>query len=335
MANNINSPTLATGENDKLRITLIGAGTIGLSLAAVHLTHLSSPSHLTIHDPRPNLSSYIATNLPPLLPATHIHLIPLLHTINLSESPSTLPLAVSSATIIQESGPENLEFKAALWENIERHGKKDALFWSSTSGIPASAQYVRMQDKSRLVVVHPFNPPHILPLLEIIPSPHTSADVISRTMDFWRARNKEPVLLRKEITGFVAGRLAWALLREAIYLVNEGVVDVEELDKIIESSMGPRWAYAGPFKSFYMGGGQGGLEALFENVGGTLKACWEDEAPSGIRVGGSWMDVVCGQTRKAYAGKVDIRERDRTNRKILEVVREEKQGRGMKDVVDV
>ena len=109
-----------------------------------------------------------------------------------------------------------------------------------------------------------------MPLLEVVPSPQTGEGVIERTLSWWRERGRMPVLMKKEVTGFVANRLAFALLREGIQLVNEGVVTPEEVDDVVTSSMGPRWAVAGPFKSYHAGGGAGGLEAFFKNIGGTV-----------------------------------------------------------------
>jgi 3-hydroxyacyl-CoA dehydrogenase len=302
-------------EKEHICVTLVGAGVIGLSLAALHLTHLASPSLLTIVDVRPDLEAHVAATLPTYLPP---HLVTSVKQIRLT---SSLPEAVKDADIVQESGPENLDFKTSLWAEVEKHAPKEALLWTSTSGIPASKQVALMHDKSRLLVVHPFNPPHILPLLEVVPSPRTSQTVITSTLSFWRARGREPILLTREVTGFVAGRLAWALLREAIHLVADGVVTVPQLDRIMETSMGPRWAYAGPFKSFHAGGGPGGLEALFRNVGGTVQACWDEGGK--VSVGDGWEDKVFGQARDAY-GMLDLEERDRANRRILEVVEEVK-----------
>ncbi|OAQ67051.2 3-hydroxyacyl-CoA dehydrogenase [Pochonia chlamydosporia 170] len=297
------------------RVALIGVGTIGLSLAALHLMHLPSGSHLTIVDVRTDLQTYVKQNLPQYLPEQfHSRISDIRLTSSVAE-------AVQNSTIIQESGPENLGFKTKLWEEVEQHAPADAIFWTSTSGIPASQQNVKLKDKSRLVVVHPFNPPHILPLLEIVPSPDTSQEVIQQTLEFWWSRGREPILLGREVTGFVAGRLAWALLREAIHLVDQKVVTVAQLDRILETSMGPRWAYAGPFKSFHTGGGPGGLEALFKNVGGTVQKCWDEGGK--VNVGDGWEEDVFRQTREVY-GVPDLGERDRANRRILEVVEEEK-----------
>ncbi|KAF2477813.1 NAD(P)-binding protein [Lindgomyces ingoldianus] len=253
-----------------LRVTLIGAGTIGLSFAAFHLLHLQSPSQLTIYDTRPNLKTYVQEDLPKFYDNENSVPVPS----SKVKTTQSLPEAVRNAHIIQESSPENLGIKRELWAEVEKYAPKEALLWSSTSGIPASQQSANMQDKCRLLVVHPYNPPHIMPLLELVPSPETSPQVIKRTQDFWRARGRVPIHLKKEITGFVANRLAFVLLREAIHLVDTGVVSVCELDKIVESSMGPRWAVAGPFKSYHAGGGVGGLEGFFNSIGGTVQDCW-------------------------------------------------------------
>lgn len=304
-------------ESEKeLRITLVGAGTIGLSFAAFHLAHLPASSHLAIYDTRPNAEQYIRDNLskffspdstPPSTSDVRI--------------PTSLHDAVSNAHIIQESGPEDLQIKQNLWAEIEKHANKDALLWSSTSGIPASQQAQKMQDRTRLLVVHPYNPPHIMPLLELVPSPSTSAAVIQRTQDFWRARNRVPIHIHQETAGFVANRLAFALLREAIHLVDAGVVSVAELDKIVESSMGPRWAVAGPFKSYHAGGGPAGLKGFFGNIGETVQACWSDAGS--VNVGDGWEDKVFAQAKEVY-GTVDVAERDRITRRLLDVLEEEK-----------
>jgi 3-hydroxyacyl-CoA dehydrogenase len=308
----------ADSETNGLHVTLIGAGTIGLSLAALHLTHLPCGSSLTIVDVRPDLESYVKEILPTYLPEEFHERISSVHL-----TPS-VEEGVKGSSIIQESGPEDPKFKMQLWHAVEKHAPLDALLWTSTSGIPASVQIGQMQDKSRLLVVHPFNPPHILPLLEIVPSPYTSQKNITRTMDFWKGVGREPILLAKEVTGFVAGRLAWALLREAIHLVDQGIVTVEQLDRIMETSMGPRWAYAGPFKSFHVGGGPGGLRSLFKNIGGTIQACWDEEG--NVNFGDGWEETIFAQTERYYGG-LDLKKRDAANQGILEIARQFSQDR--------
>lgn len=225
--------------------------------------------------------------------------------------------AVKNSDIVQEQGPENAPFKQKIWPEIERYAPSDCLFWSSTSGIPASVQSVNMSRPGRLLVVHPYNPPHVMPLIEIVPSPQTDGSVISRTEAYWKELGREPVVMGKEITGFVANRLAFVLLREAIHLVNEGVVSAPDLDRVVESSMGPRWAVAGPFKSYHMGGGAGGLEAFIKNIGGTIQSCWDDAGKENF--GEGWEENVIRQTKEAY-GEVknsDFKKRDDATREVL------------------
>ncbi|KAL1632076.1 hypothetical protein SLS56_003965 [Neofusicoccum ribis] len=302
-----------------LRITLVGAGTIGLSFAALHLGFLESPSQLTILDTRPDLAEYVASTLPKYLSASQQGCEA---SLRLTDS---LPDAVRDADIIQEQGPENLAFKASIWNEVVKHARPDTLLWSSTSGITASAQAeaagLGEAAAARLVVVHPYNPPHIMPLLEVVPGAKTNAETAEKTLAFWKARGREPVVLKKECPGFVANRLAFALLRESIHLVNEGIVSVEELDRVVQTSMGPRWAVAGPFKSYHAGGGPGGLDAFFKNIGGTVQGCWDDSGKESV--GGGWEPNVFRQAQEAY-GVVDTAQRDRLTRDVLDAAQDGK-----------
>ena len=324
--------------NDPLRITLIGAGTIGLSLAALHLEYAVSSAgaprlELIIHDTRPDIEEYILRTLPAYIDAQimrnargagsyDVILRGRLGFVILIIDPN-LESAVSKASIVQEQGPENATFKVALWPKIEQHCPTDALLWSSTSGISASIQSSNMKDRSRLVVTHPWNPPHMMPLIEVVPSPHTDPTVISRTMDFWKRMGKVPVLLQKETTGFVGNRLAFALLREAIHLVNEGVASVEDIDDVMTNSLGPRWAIAGPFKSYQAGGGEGGIEAFMKNIGGTIQACWDDSGK--VNMGQGWEKDIYNQTNEAY-GIVDTKGRDAKTLRVLDAAQYEEIG---------
>ncbi|RMY72912.1 hypothetical protein D0863_04206 [Hortaea werneckii] len=300
-----------------VEIAIIGAGTIGLSFAALHL--IKDPScNVTIFDTRADLREYVQRNLPGYLVEADRD-----SCLSRLSFASKLEKAVQDAAIVQEQGPENPEFKIGIWPQIEQLAPKDALFWSSTSGIPASEQSRDMEDKSRLVVVHPYNPPHIMPLLEVVPSPHTSQEVIDLTLEYWRKLGRTPVLLKKECTGFVANRLAFALFREACSLVSQGVVDAQELDQIVQTSMGPRWTVAGPFKSYHAGGGEGGLTSFMGKIGGTVQNCWDasdsDVRAHDVKVGADWQQDVCRQTEQAY-GVVDTNERDDKTRRVLKAV---------------
>ncbi|KAL9095391.1 MAG: hypothetical protein Q9165_002262 [Trypethelium subeluteriae] len=303
------------------RIAIIGAGTIGLSIAALHIP-FGNP--ITIYDTRPDLHEYIQANLPPLLASssstTNPHPSPQLPA-NLTIT-TDLASAVHHADIIQESTPELPTLKQSLWARIERLCPASTLLWSSTSGIPASTQSLHLRDPSRLLVVHPYNPPHIMPLVEVVPSPATLPSLVDATLRFWREeRGRRPVLVRKEVPGFVANRLAFALLREVVHLVADGVVGVRDVDAVVEASMGPRWAVAGPLRSYAAGGGERGLEGFFEKIGGTVQECWQGQGR--MEVGGEWEKCVFREVQEAYGtfGKEDAEERDLITRGVLEAIR--------------
>lgn len=162
-----------------------------------------------------------------------------------------------------------------------------------------------MKDPGRLVVVHPFNPPHIMPLIEVVPSPATPEELVQKAVVYFEEIEYKPVVLRKECKGFVINRLAFALLREACHLVREGVLDVEGIDKIVENSLGLRWSIKGPFASYHDGGGKGGLEAFVANLEGTIQSCWDDagkmnmQDPSLVNEG-KWKDDIIKQTKETY-----------------------------------
>ena len=295
-------------------ITLVGLGTIGLSFASVHL-RTSNTSIVTIFDPRPDL----ATILDPLL-AVHGR-----ERIRLA---STLAEACDGRThLVQESGPENAEWKTALWPEVEALVGERCHLWSSTSGIPASIQAAGMKDPGRLLVVHPFNPPAIMPLIEIAPGPDTPEVAVEVARDFWERVGYRPVVIEEETTGFVANRLAFALFREACALVRKGVVSVRDVDTIVENSVGLRWGVRGPFRSYHDGGGEGekgGLRAFLEKVGGTVRSLW---AEGGGDVEAGWEELVIWQTEEAYGdiAQESLDERDRITRRVLEAIRGERE----------
>ena len=250
------------------------------------------------------------------------------------EITSSLAEAIQHADIVQEQGPEKVDFKQRIWAEIETLAPADALFWSSTSGIPASVQSKKMKDKWRLTIVHPYNPPHIMPLLEIVPSGATERPLsshISRTLKYWEKLGRKPVVLQEEITGFVANRLAFALFREAAYLVQRGIASAAEIDRVVEQSLGPRWAVRGPFWSYHAGGGEeGGLAAFLDKIGDTIQGCWDDlgdlqlrHAKDGLERPPGWQARVCEQTEAAYGrlGVEALRDRDEKLRDVLHITK--------------
>jgi ketoreductase RED1 len=260
---------------------VIGGGLIGASWTAVFLSH---GLRVTVRDPRPDIEPVVRAGLRAVAPA----LKELgMDVANLVEDTGTLifednlAAAVADADAVQESAPERLELKQQLWAAIEAAAKPDALLASSSSALPATAIAEGMREPERLIIAHPFNPPHLVPLVEVVPGPRTDPALAERAVAFYQAMGKRPQLLRREIPGFVANRLQGALFRESVHLVSQGVVTEQELDEIVTSSIGLRWAIAGPFQTFHLGGGPGGLPAFLEHLGKTAEETWSSlGAPS-------------------------------------------------------
>ncbi|KAE8148444.1 hypothetical protein BDV25DRAFT_158242 [Aspergillus avenaceus] len=294
------------------RITLIGLGTIGMSMAALHLER--SNTTVDVFDTRPDLKDHVLNTLPNFLgqgsrttgfdPQRSASLVKSFIESGRLNIHNSLNTACASATIVQEQGPENIAFKESLWAEVESLAPPSAHLWTSTSGIAASLQQGSMRDKTRLLVVHPFNPPHTMPLLEIVPGPETASERVDFAREYFSVQGSRhrPVVIRKEIPGFVGNRLAFALFREACHLVQEDVVSAKDLDNILMASLGPRWAGNGVFESYQQGGGEGGIGAFIEKLSSTMQEVWDGLGK--VNVLGDeetgWKDKVISQVNDTY-----------------------------------
>ena len=250
-------------------VCVIGAGVIGASWTALFLAH---GLNVVVNDPQPNIETTLKGALLKIAPTLRELGLPHESLDRSLRFEPDLERAVAGADLVQENGPERPEWKQQLWARIENAVPKHALLLSSSSARPATEQGREMKDASRLLVGHPFNPPHLIPLVEIVPGERTDPDAIADAVAFYEALGKVPRVLKKEIQGFVANRLQRAIMREACYLVQEGVVTIDELDDIVTSSIGLRWAVNGPFSSLHMGGGPKGLESFFQHLGKNMAA---------------------------------------------------------------
>ena len=198
--------------------------------------------------------------------------------------------AVGDAEYIQESVLERYEAKAEIWRDIEEHCGERAVLGTSTSGLKISKLQEAVGDQlaSRCIVAHPFNPPHVINLVELVPGDRTSQETLRQVERFFGAIGKAPVILKQEVAGHIANRLQAALWREAISLVHRGVASAEDVDKALHEGPGVRWALSGMHSIFDLGGGQGGYSKFYETVG---KGCFEpiwgemdswDRAPEGV-----------------------------------------------------
>jgi ketoreductase RED1 len=254
-------------------ITVIGAGAIGLSWTALFL---ANGWKVTINDPREDIKKAAHEGLELMKPS----LAGLGYSVSDLEKglsfEADLEKSVKDANFVQENGPENVAFKQDLYAKLDKWVKPEALLLSSSSSITASVFTEKMTRPERALIGHPFNPPHLIPLVEVVPGKKTSHVATLGAMNFYRSLGKRPVLIEKEIAGFVANRLQAALMQESVNLVKLGVINMEGLDLIVSSSIGLRWAAAGPFKTFTLGGGAGGFPHFIQGLGPALEHLWKD-----------------------------------------------------------
>lgn len=182
---------------------------------------------------------------------------------------------VDGAAFIQESVPERLPVKHATYAEIEEAMGPDAILSSSASGLTLTQMQDGWRDPSRIVLGHPFNPPHLVPLVEIMANDRTADGVLDRTEAIYKALGKVTIRMQKEIPGHVANRLQAALWREAIHLVTEGVTTVEDVDKAIWAGPGVRWAAMGPNLIWHLAAGPGGLAAYMDHFADSFHGWWD------------------------------------------------------------
>ncbi|NUL45290.1 hydroxylacyl-CoA dehydrogenase [Cellulosimicrobium funkei] len=286
-------------------VAVIGAGTIGLSWARL----FASYGHpVRIFDPRPDLATVVAD-----FAAEHPGLAS-----RITRATSVAD-AVRGAGVVQESTPEKLEIKRRLLADLAAAAPDDAVLLSSSSTLPASRMAEGLPDDvaARLLIGHPFNPPHLMPLVEVVPGEWTSPESTERALAFYRSVGREPVLLYREATGFVGNRLQNAVLREALHLVQTGVVSAADLDSLVTNSLGLRWAAVGPFEGMHLGGGPGGFRGFMEHIGPSFAAIDLHEPD----LSDEGMEPVFRQVEEAYGshGSAEsAQRRDRIQADILE-----------------
>lgn len=184
----------------------------------------------------------------------------------LLEPVSSMAEAVRDADYIQESAPERLEVKQALYRELAPLAPDNAVIASSTSGLPASSFTEAIPGRQRCVVAHPINPPHLIPLVEIVPAPWTDPSVVTRTYELMKQVGQSPIRLDREVAGFVVNRLQGAILGEAFRLVEDGVVSTADIDAAVSEGLGLRWFFMGPFETIDLNA-QGGVADYCKKLG--------------------------------------------------------------------
>jgi ketoreductase RED1 len=280
------------------KTAIIGAGVIGASWTALFLAH---GLEVVVNDPRPDVEALVRDYIRNSLSTLDALGLP---TANLEAKlrfQADLEGAVVGADLVQENGPERIEFKQGLWARISKVVGDKALLLSSSSAKTATEQALKSSRPERLLVGHPFNPPHLIPLVEVVPGEKTGEDAVADAVAFYAALGKVPRVVRKEMPGFVANRLQRAIFRECCYLVIQGVVKVDELDDIVTSSIGLRWAADGPFRSFHLGGGAGGFRSFFKQFGPGLNEAWKNMAA--VDLNEAAQDKIIAQAEASFAAR--------------------------------
>jgi 3-hydroxyacyl-CoA dehydrogenase len=173
---------------------------------------------------------------------------------------ATLEEALAGADYVQESAPERVQIKRELYQRLDTLAAPNVVLASSTSGLPASAFTDHLATRARCLVVHPINPPHLIPLVELVPAPWTDPAVVERAAQLMEQVGQAPIRLSREVNGFVVNRLQSALLGEAFRLVEDGVLSVADVDKAVADGLGLRWFFMGPFETIDLNAQQGVAE---------------------------------------------------------------------------
>jgi carnitine 3-dehydrogenase len=256
------------------RVACIGAGTIGASWAA---SFLFAGLDVVASDPAPEGEAFARRTVAAAWPT-----LAKLGSPAPGASPDRLRFvrdpaaAVADVEFVQESGPERQDLKVAMIATLDAAAPRDTIIASSSSGFLVSALQEKCRHPERIVLGHPFNPPHLIPLVEVVGGAETSPDAVERALAFYRHVGKRPIHIRKEVRGHVANRLQAALWREAVHLVAEGVCSVEDVDAAIAHGPGLRWALMGPHLTFALAGGEGGMKHFMEHLAVPMQGWWDD-----------------------------------------------------------
>lgn len=256
------------------QVTIVGAGTIGASWAALFL---AQGLDVVVSDPSPDAPAQTQRRIDAAWPVLKElgHMLPNASTKSLRFEPD-LEQALKNADFVQENAPEREDFKIALFARIDAALAPHVIVASSSSGLIMSRLQAQCQHPERFVIGHPFNPPHLIPLVEVVGGEKTSADTIERAISFYRRIGKYPIRLNKEVPGHIANRLQAALWREAIHLAAENVASVADIDAAVSQGPGLRWAIFGPHMTFNLGGGDGGLRQFMDHLKAPIQTWWDD-----------------------------------------------------------
>ncbi|MBG0738528.1 L-carnitine dehydrogenase [Paeniglutamicibacter antarcticus] len=252
-------------------VACISVGTIGAGWAAYFLAR---GFRVQAWDPAPGAEARLRALVDAAWPAlTELGLAPGADKNNFSVS-TDLAEAVAGVGFVQESAPEDLELKRKLLADIDAVTAEDVVIASSTSGYAMTEMATAAATPARLVVGHPFNPPYLIPLVEVVGGEATAAAAVEWASGWYDFIGKSVITMDHEVPGFIANRLQEALWREALHMINAGEATVEQIDRSITDGPGLRWPIQGPMVTFHLAGGQGGMAHMLDHFGPSLKSPW-------------------------------------------------------------
>lgn len=263
------------------KVAIVGCGAIGASWAALYLAQGLT---VTAFDINPAAQDFLTDMVQGALPV--LSSLGLLKNKDAKASDivftTSMEDALRGVDLIQENGPEKLGFKQDLFNKMARLVGPDTILATSSSGLTCSSIQEGMEASSRpgrVVVGHPFNPPHLIPLVEVVGGSQTSAETVERMLAFYEAVGKKAIHVRKEVVGHVANRLQAALFREIMYLLQEDVVGLADIDKANSFGPGLRWGVMGPGLLFHLGGGAGGVQHMADHLLGPMMSWYTRADP--------------------------------------------------------
>ncbi|OSM43834.1 3-hydroxyacyl-CoA dehydrogenase NAD-binding domain-containing protein [Nesterenkonia sp. PF2B19] len=258
-------------------IACVGAGTIGGGWAAYFLAR---GHRVKVWDPAPDAEERLGRLIRAAWPA--------LEQLDMLDGAdrhawsvhTDLAEAVDGVGFVQESAPEDLALKRRLLADLDAVTAPDVVIGSSTSGFGMTDMAAEVVRPERFVVGHPFNPPYLIPLVEVVGGEGTASEVVDWAAEFYTASGKSVIRMDREVPGFIANRLQEALWREALHMVDNGEATVEQIDRSIKDGPGLRWPMHGPMLTFHLAGGEGGMAHMLDHFGPSLKSPWTRlEAP--------------------------------------------------------
>jgi len=296
--------------DDVRTVTCVGAGVIGGGWATYFL---GRGYRVVAWDPAPDAEARLRHLVEQAWPAlAELGLAPGASPDNLVVE-ADLASALEDTDFVQESAPEDLGLKRTLLADIDAAAAPHVVISSSTSGYSMTEMQTDCARPERTVVGHPFNPPYLIPLVEVVGGERTSPDAVTWTADFFRSAGKSVITMDREVPGFVANRLQEAMWREALHMVESGEATVEQIDTSVTEGPGLRWAVQGPCLTFHLAGGQGGMEHMLDHFGPSLLSPWTrlvaPELTTELR-----QEMVAGCEREAAGRSIDdlVAERDRS-----------------------